>query len=105
MSNIMDFDVDVDELRAAFQCSDPDAPLLDRLRKPPHTYSPGELRHEAADEIEGLRAALNAMLDHVQGEQFCYCEYKDYTQPADEGDAVDVARAVLHLKENTDATD
>ena len=47
------------------------------------------------DEIARLRKSLSEMLDHVSDEQFCYCEYKDHTEPADEGSAVTSAKSAL----------
>ena len=48
--------------------------------------------------IAQLEAALGGMLEHVRGEEFCLCEYKDNTYPADEGSEIDAARKALKAK-------
>lgn len=42
-----------------------------------------------------LQSALVGMLNHVKSEEFCRCEHRDHTEPADKGEAVEFARFVL----------
>ena len=59
---------------------------------------------EQGKRIAELEGALRGMLDHVAGEEFCLCEYKDHTEPADEGAAVNASRAALSPNTTGEAT-
>lgn len=51
--------------------------------------------HKQAERIAELENALQGMLDHVLDQEFCLCEYKDNTYPADSGEEVETARTAL----------
>ena len=49
------------EVKQLLRGSDPNAPLVDRLRNPPTPYSPALLREEAAGRIEELEAEVTRL--------------------------------------------
>jgi len=60
------------------------------------------LGRESADHIDALEAsnkslveALAGLREFVRDEEFCLCEYKDNTTPADEGPEIDAADAAI----------
>jgi hypothetical protein len=65
---------------------------------------------EAADHIDAqdakikaLVGALSGLREFVRDEEFCLCEYKDNTTPADEGPEIDAADAALAAAKETTA--
>lgn len=72
--------------------------LLENARRGGYAQPQGRLIMTMANEIERLRAALSDMLAHVEGQEFCYCEYPERTGIADAGNAVEVARNVLGIE-------
>ena len=68
----------------------------------------GTTTRAAADHIDALEASNKALVEALEGlrefvrdEEFCLCEYKDNTTPADEGPEIDAADAALAAAKET----